>query len=302
MKFISSPEYEVDIGPHVFPTIKYRLVREKLLAEGLATEDDFIVPELASPHELTLVHTAEYLDDLQNLRKSRRTAYSELPLTEPIVRSYLQAAGGTTLAARMALEGPQKVVVHIGGGFHHAFADHAEGFCYINDIAVAIRVFERAGRVGRALVVDLDLHQGNGTAHIFRDDPDVFTISLHQENNYPAKQQSSLDVGLEDGVSDEKYLNALDEALHPVMNRHQPDLLVYVAGADPYEDDQLGGLRLSLDGLRRRDEMVLRAAVKHHVPAVVVFAGGYAHKLEDTVEIHTQTCRVAREVSGSYGS
>lgn len=296
MKFISSPDYEVDIGPHVFPTAKYRMVREKLLAEGIAHEDDFIVPEIASAEELALVHTPDYLDDLQNLLKTRRTLQSELPLTEPIVNAYLRAAGGTTLAARMALDGTQKVVVHIGGGFHHAFADHAEGFCYINDIAVAIRVFEQAGRVGRALVVDLDLHQGNGTAHIFQDDPDVFTISLHQENNYPVKQKSSLDVGLEDGVRDERYLEALDEALHPVMNRHQPDLLVYVAGADPYEDDQLGGLRLSMDGLRRRDKMVLSAAVKHHVPAVVVFAGGYAHNLADTVEIHTQTCRVAREV------
>lgn len=297
MQFVYSPRYEVDIGPHVFPTSKYRLVREKLLREAVAGRDSFWEPEPAPREDLELVHTPGMLDDLAGLRKTPHTMYSELPLTQPIVAAYTLAAGGTTLAARHALTRPEKRCVHIGGGFHHAFADHAEGFCYINDIAVAIRVMEREGRISRSMVVDLDLHQGNGTARIFEADPDVFTISLHQENNYPPKQRSDLDVGLEDGAGDEEYLKALREAYLPVLERHRPDLLVYVAGADPYQHDQLGGLCLTLEGLKARDELVLHEAAGRHIPAVVVFAGGYARQLEDTVEIHAQTCRVAATVA-----
>lgn len=298
MTFIYSPRYEIDIGPHVYPTAKYRLVRDRLIAEGVAGPSDFLEPEAASPEELALIHTPEFLDDLEHLRRTRRTMYSELPLTRSVVDAYRIAAGGTILAARLALDRVQKIVVHMGGGWHHAFADHAEGFCYINDIAVAIRVFESSGRIGRAMVVDLDVHQGNGTAHIFQDDPDVFTISIHQEDNYPIKQRSNVDIGLPDHIGDDEYLRTLESTLGPAMNRHQPDLLIYVAGADPYEDDQLGGLKLTMDGLRRRDELVLKSALHHHVPAVVVFAGGYARRLDDTVAIHAQTCRIAKELAG----
>jgi len=298
MKFVYSPRYEIDIGPHVYPTAKYRLVRDRLIAEGVAGPSDFLEPEATSPAELALVHTPKFLDDLDQLRRSRRTMHSELPLTRSVVDAYRVAAGGTILAARMALDKVQRVVVHMGGGWHHAFADHAEGFCYINDIAVAIRVFENAGRIGRAMVLDLDVHQGNGTAHIFQGDPDIFTISIHQENNYPIKQRSNIDIGLPDDTGDDEYLQTLEDAFRPAMNRLQPDLLIYVAGADPYEDDQLGGLRLTMDGLRRRDELVLETALHHHVPTVVVFAGGYARRLDDTVAIHTETCRIAKELAG----
>jgi len=298
MKIIYSPDYEVDIGPHVFPTDKYRLARDLLIRDGAATPADFVEPQPASRADLKTVHTKALLDDLESRRWTEATRQSELPLTSEIVRAYLLAAGGTTLAARMALEGRQPMVPHLGGGFHHAFAGHAEGFCYINDIAVAIRVMQRDGLIRRALVVDADLHQGNGTAHIFADDPDVFTMSIHQENNYPAKQHSDLDIGLEDFAGDETYLRELGAVYPAIADRHQPQLLVYVAGADPYEHDQLGTLKITLDGLRRRDELVLGGAAMLGIPTVVVMAGGYACDKADTARIHAETVKAAMRLGG----
>ncbi|MCX7626583.1 MAG: histone deacetylase, partial [Candidatus Sumerlaeaceae bacterium] len=285
MKFVYSPRYEVDLGPHVFVTAKYRLIRETLLSRGLVSESDFAEPMPPSREELLSVHTAEYLDDLQNLRWTERTRYSELPLTREIVEAGMLAAGGSILGARIAASQVPHLCVHIGGGFHHAFADRAEGFCYVNDIAVAIRVLQRDGVFRRAMVVDCDLHQGNGTAHIFRDDASVFTLSIHQENNYPLKQKSDCDIGLDDYVGDTEYVGALADAMIPAMDRHKPEFLVYVAGADPYYDDQLGSLRLTKEGLKKRDELVLDEAKKRGIPTLVVMAGGYARKLEDTVAI-----------------
>lgn len=297
MKFVYSPRYEVDIGPHVFPTSKYRLVREQLLARGAAREADFLEPQPATRQELLSVHSAEYLDDLEHLRWTERTRYSELPLTREIVAAYVLAAGGSILAGRVALEDPARIAIHLGGGFHHAFSARAEGFCYINDIAVAIRVLQQEKHFQRAMVVDCDLHQGNGTAHIFRHDPSVFTLSIHQENNYPLKEQSDLDIGLEDFAGDKEYLSALAEALVPSLEMHRPEFLVYVAGADPYYDDQLGALRLTKEGLRERDQLVLGEAVRRHIPTIVVLAGGYARRVSDTVDIHVGTCLVAHELA-----
>ncbi|MCX7717529.1 MAG: histone deacetylase [Candidatus Sumerlaeaceae bacterium] len=295
---VYSPRYEVDIGPHVFPTRKYRLVRDNLIACGDAGPSDFVEPPPATRDELLTVHTPGLLDDLENLRWSHRTRNSELPLSRPIVDAYILAAGGTIYAARLALTaGAGSVRAHIGGGFHHAFADHAEGFCYINDIAVAIRVMQREGRIKRAMVVDLDLHQGNGTAHIFEHDEAVFTISLHQENNYPIKQRSDIDIGLEDFTGDDEYLARLREVFPAAAEKHRPELLIYVAGADPYREDQLGALRLSLEGLHQRDQHVLGEAVRLGIPTVVVLAGGYARNVSDTVEIHTRTIRAALAAS-----
>jgi len=298
LPIIYSSRYEVDIGPHVFPTRKYRLVREQLLARGDALETDFLEPLPASREALLTVHTPGLIDDLENLRWSHRTRNSELPLTRPIVDAYILAAGGTIGAARHALAaGSGSVCAHLGGGFHHAFADHAEGFCYINDIAVAIRVMQREQRIERAMVVDLDLHQGNGTAHIFEHDESVFTISIHQENNYPIKQRSDIDVGLDDFTGDDQYLARLQEVFPSSAERHRPELLIYVAGADPYCEDQLGALRLTMEGLKKRDEHVLAHAVRLGIPTVVVLAGGYARKVNDTVDIHAQTVRLARALS-----
>lgn len=295
MKFIYSDRYLVDIGEHVFPIQKYSLIKRGLLAEGVQ-EEDFIEPIPAPQKDLLLVHTEEYLGDLVNLRLTHRTISSELPLTGEIVDAFILAAGGTCLAAERSLK--EGCTIHIGGGWHHAFPSHAEGFCYINDIAVAIRKLQRDKKIQRAAVIDCDLHQGNGTAKIFEGDPTVFTFSIHQERNYPIKEKSDFDIGLEDGTRDEEYLAHLRNALVETFGTSRPELAIYVAGSDPYEKDLLGGLSLSIDGLKQRDELVMRECEGRGVPVAVVFGGGYAEKLEDTVEIHLNTCRIARNIFG----
>lgn len=294
---VHSPRYHCDIGRHVFPVAKYALIRERLLAEGDVSEDEILEPPEPLVEDLRLVHTAAYIDDLQALRWTPRTMTSELPLTQDIVTAYEWAASGTTFAARRALDGA--AAVHVGGGFHHAFAERAEGFCYVNDLAVAIRVLQRDGRIERAAVVDLDVHQGNGTAHIFEDDPSVFTLSMHQQNNYPAfKERSSLDIGLEDGIDDDAYLARLGPALEEVW-RFDPQIVLYQAGADPYHQDQLGGLGLTMAGLERRDRLVLEGAAQRRIPAVVTLGGGYARRVEDTVDIHAATCRIGLQAAAT---
>jgi acetoin utilization deacetylase AcuC-like enzyme len=297
---IHSPRYACDIGPHVFPTAKFALVLDRLVAAGLVRREDVIEPPEPSREMLERVHTPAYLDDIAHLRWTPRTMPSELPLTEEIATAYRLAASGTALGARLALDAG--MAVHLGGGFHHAYADHAEGFCYLNDLAVAIRAMQAEGRIRRAAVVDLDVHQGNGTAGIFARDPDVFTLSFHQQNNYPIpKTPGTLDVGFADGAGDDEYLERLDEALPRVWD-FAPELLLYQAGADPYAEDQLGGLRLTIAGLERRDRAVLEGAARRGIPAVVTFGGGYARHLEDTVTIHTATCRIAIEAGRLRGA
>ena len=296
---VFSPEYECDIGPHVFPTQKYRLVRDGLIAAGLLAAAEVIVPAAAPREDLLLVHGVGYLDDLERLRWTARTRMSELPLTAEIVRAYILGAGGTTRAALAALEGG--VAVHLGGGFHHAFAELASGFCYINDLAVAIRVLQRDGRIRRAAVVDCDLHQGNGTAHLFRDDESVFTFSIHQEHLYPVKERGDLDIGLENGAGDEVFNGRLADALPQVWAR-RPELVLYQAGADPYEDDQLGALRLSIPGLLERDRQVLEGCVERDIPVVVTLGGGYARRVSDTVRIHQNTCELALRLAAGRGA
>lgn len=295
MKFVYSDQYLVDIGKHVFPIHKYSLIRNGLLEEGVG-EDDIIEPISAPKEDLLLVHSREYLQDLDNLRWTHRTIPSELPLTKEIVDAFILAAGGTCLAAIRSLKG--RCAVHLGGGWHHAFPSHAEGFCYINDIAVALRKLQKEKLIQRAAVVDCDLHQGNGTAKIFQGDPTVFTFSIHQERNYPVKEKSDSDIGLDDGTRDGEYLELLEDGLQEVFAGSKPELVIYVAGSDPYEKDLLGGLSLSIDGLRRRDEIVMKKCERRRVPIAVVFGGGYAEKVEDTVEIHLNTCRVAKEMFG----
>jgi acetoin utilization deacetylase AcuC-like enzyme len=274
----------------VFPTEKFALVRRSLVAAGEIDDEEILCPEPAPRADLLLVHTPEYLADLEHLRLTPRTACSELPLTAQIVRAYVLAAGGPTLAAREALT--RGVGINLGGGFHHAFADLASGFCYINDLAVAIRVLQRDHRIERAAVVDCDLHQGNGTAHLFRNDPRVFTFSIHQQNLYPIKERGDLDIGLDNETGDDEFNRRLAEGLERVW-AHRPELLLYQAGADPYLEDQLGSLRLTFAGLEARDRLVLEGAAARNIPAVVTLGGGYARKVSDTVHIHAQTSRVA---------
>ena len=292
--------YEVDIGPHVFPTLKYRLVRDRLLAEGTLADAAFVRPEPATDDDVGLIHTPEYV---RKLRTGTMSVTEQLVLEVPFSIELRDAmwlcAGGSMMAARLALE--HGVAFHLGGGFHHAFPDHGEGFCLINDVAIAIAALRRDGSIESAVVIDLDVHHGNGTAAIFAQDADVFTFSMHQERNYPAwKPPGNLDLGLEDGIGDAEYLTAVEHHVPRILDQHQPDLAFYLAGADPYEQDQLGGLRLSIEGLRRRDAIVLEALRDAKVPTVVTLAGGYARQQDDTVEIHANTLREAKRVAQTW--
>lgn len=295
---IHAAGYRADIGPHVFPMEKYVAVRERLVAGGWVRDEEILAPEAATDAELERVHTRAYLDDLAAARWTPRTASSELPLSDAIVAAWRLMCGGTVLAARLALE--RGVAVHIGGGFHHAFADRAEGFCYLNDLAVAIRAMRAEGRATRAAVVDVDLHQGNGTARIFRDEPEVFTFSIHQQQLYPVKERSSLDVGLENETGDGPYLAHLARGLEAVW-AHAPTLVLVQAGADPWLDDQLGALRLTLEGLEQRDRMILGGCVERGIPVAVTLGGGYARRFEDLVAIHARTCEIAIELASREG-
>lgn len=291
--FIYSDRYFADIGPHVFPAEKYHLVHDRLVEEGLVLQDEFLEPQSASDEDLLLVHTPEYVDDLRTLRWTRRTLFSEMPLTREIVDAFILGAGGTVLACAKAIEGG--MACNLAGGLHHAFPDHAEGFCYINDIALGVAKMKRVGKVNRAAVIDCDLHQGNGTAVIFQKDPSVFTFSIHQENLYPIKQQSDWDIGLPDLTTDAEYLPKLAEAVPRILEEHRPELVVYQAGADPYEGDQLGSLKLTIEGLRKRDEIVVGECRRRRIPVAIVLGGGYAFETKDTVAIHLNTCKVAIE-------
>ncbi|HEX6462977.1 MAG TPA: histone deacetylase [Vicinamibacterales bacterium] len=281
MRVFYSPLYELTLPGHVWPTSKYRLIAERL---GLT----FSEPPVASWEELGLVHTAEYLAKLRTgAFGPDEIATLELPWRAEFADPFRLMAGGTRAAAAAALD--DGCAAHLGGGLHHAFAGHGEGFCPLNDIAVAIRVLQRDRRITRAAVVDLDVHHGNGTAMIFERDPRVFTFSMHQQHNYPLfKPRSDLDIGLEDGARDERYLGLLRGALPRVLEA-SPELIVYVAGADPFEQDRLGGLRLTKTGLAERDRLVIDAARSAGVPMVTVLAGGYAVDVRDTVDVHVAT-------------
>ena len=325
-KLVYSDDYYLPIGAHVFPAEKYERVHKRLLETGVADPDDFLTPKSASDQDILLVHTPQYV---QKLKTGTLTAHEELqmeiPYSPELVRAFWLAAGGSILAADHALN--DRIAFNIGGGFHHAFPDHGEGFCMIHDVAVAIRRMQRDDKISRAMTVDCDVHQGNGTAAIFAgvripsgplpstsastvSPPaaakirsahagDVFTISLHQENNYPAwKPPSSIDVDLPDEIGDDDYLAWLDNALSSGLRQFDPELICYIAGADPYREDQLGGLSLTIEGLKRRDELVFRVARARDIPVMVTFAGGYAQRVEDTVTIHCNTVIAAKEVVG----
>jgi len=236
------------------------------------------------------VHTPDYVRDLLGCRHTARTYTSEIPLNKEIVEAYFLAAGGTLLACEKALE--EGGALNPAGGFHHAFPDHAEGFCYLNDIAMGIRKLQDLGRIKRAAVIDCDLHQGNGTAAIFGQDRRVFTFSIHQENLYPVKQQSDWDVGLDEFTGDILYLEKLAEAVPEILDRHCPEIVLYQAGVDPYEMDQLGSLKLTRRGLKARDELVVGECRSRSIPIVGLLGGGYALNPEETVELHAETCRV----------
>ncbi len=303
MQAVYSDRYQIDLGLHVFPTAKYRLIAERLSRRPDIT---LVEPEPATWAQLALVHTAEYLAKMRDgTLGETEVDQLELPWSAEMVEGFRLMVGGTVQAARMACGIPPDdrrggsrtaptpgIVCHVGGGLHHAFPNHGEGFCPFNDVAVAARVLQDRG-LERIAVVDLDVHHGNGTAFIFESDPRVFTLSMHQQHNYPLwKPRSTLDVGLPDGAHDATYLRELERALPQAM-AHRPQCVFFLAGADPFEDDQLGGLRLTRDGLRRRDRMVIETVRAAGVPLVVTLAGGYARRLEDTVAIHMATIEEA---------
>ncbi|MDX1578220.1 MAG: histone deacetylase, partial [Gemmatimonadota bacterium] len=245
------------------------------------------------------VHTARWIRKLEedDLTMAERMTL-EVPWSASLARASWLCAGGSILAGRMALA--SGVAVHLGGGFHHAFADRGEGFCAIHDVAVAIRALLAEGAVERAIVIDLDVHHGNGTAAIFAGDPAVFTLSFHQEQNYPfPKPPGDLDVGFADGAGDAEYLARIEEHLPAALDGHRPQLAFYLAGADPYDEDVLGGLRLTREGLRERDRRVLAALSARDISGAVCLAGGYALRREDTVAIHAGTVKAALEAIGS---
>jgi acetoin utilization deacetylase AcuC-like enzyme len=297
-KMIYSDGYDLNLGAHVFPSRKYRMVHDKLLADGIADPGDFLTPTPASDEDVLRVHSQEYVRKL----KTGSLSYAEIlqlevPYSKKLIDAFWLAAGGSILAGQGALKDSWSA--NIGGGFHHACPDHGEGFCVINDVAVAIRRLQFDGAIGRAMVVDTDVHQGNGTAAIFGGDGDVFTMSIHQEHNYPyPKPASTVDINLPDGVGDEDYLAILDKHLHQAFHDFEPQIILYVAGADPYREDQLGGLALTLGGLAQRDALVMDYARRNHCPLTITLAGGYARRVEDTVAIHVATIKAARDAAG----
>lgn len=297
--YVCNSKAAPDIGEHVFPIEKYAILR-RLLIEEMGTEParmhgwDEVCDE-----DLERVHTRQYLEDLRQARVSRATLSSELPVTRPVIEGFRAMVGGSIATVRLAIA--HGIGFHVGGGFHHAFADHAEGFCYLHDMAIAVERHRADQEIQRVLFIDVDVHQGNGTALIYAGDADTFTYSIHQENNYPVKQHSDLDRGLGDGIGDEDYLEALLQDLETVEERFpEPDLVCYVAGVDPYLRDQLGGLGLTAQGLSRRDTSVLERYARRG-PVAVFLAGGYAPSAEETARLHLGTAQAAESICRADG-
>ncbi|MGH9774628.1 MAG: histone deacetylase family protein [Candidatus Acidiferrales bacterium] len=296
-KLIYHERYDLNLGAHVFPSQKYRFVQEHLLAERVAEKNDFLEPSPATDEDVLRVHAQEYVRKLKTgTLTPMEILRLEIPYSKELIEACWLAAGGSILAGRRAIG--DGFACNIGGGFHHAYPDHGEGFCVLNDVAIAIRRLQSDDSIQTAMVVDTDVHQGNGTAAIFGGDATVFTLSMHQENNYPyPKPPSTIDVNLADGIGDEDYLAILEKHLIRAFEDFHADLLFYVAGADPYREDQLGGLALSIEGLRRRDALVFEHARRQGVPVAVTLAGGYARRVADTVTIHTGTILAARDAA-----
>lgn len=301
-KLIYHDNYDLHLGAHVFPSQKYRLIYEALLREKHAEPGDFLAPEPAKDEDILRVHTIDWVRKLKTgaltLSEMMRL---EIPYSKEMVEAVWLATGGTIQAGRRALE--DGFGVNVGGGFHHAHPDYGEGFCAVHDVAVAIRSLAADGAIHKAMVVDTDVHHGNGTAAIFAEDSSVFTLSIHQENNYPEpKPPSTVDLHLPDGIGDADYLRILSGPLRKGLDEFRPDLVFYVGGADPYCEDMLGGLALTLEGLEERDRMVFEEARTRGIPVAGTLAGGYARRVMDTVRIHTNTILAARDVAQRHPS
>jgi len=296
MQVFYSPRYYADIGQgHIFPIRKFELVRDRLLAEGTLRPEEIVEPAPATVDQALLVHTEDYISRLcSGALTTKELRRLGLPWSESLVNRSFYATGGTIAAAHAALiEGYGS---NLAGGTHHSFAERGEGFCVLNDVAIAIRLLRKEGLIRRAAIVDCDVHQGNGTATIFAGEGETFTFSIHGANNYPLfKARSTLDVELPDGTADDAYLACLSRHL-PTVFAFAPEIVFYLAGADPYAADKLGRLELTIEGLRERDLCVLRECYQREVPLVTVMSGGYGKDINDTVEIHCNTIRAVKEV------
>lgn len=290
----SSAKYTFPLpSGHRFPIAKYSLLRERVLTDGIVAAERMHDPAPVAREDLLGVHTADYVDRFTHgaltSDEQRRIGF---PWSDALVERSYRAAGGTVEAARHALD--HGIAMNLAGGTHHAFPDHGEGFCVFNDVAIALRALQRDGRIVRAAIIDLDVHQGNGTHAVFAGDDRMFTFSMHGGRNYPfRKVPGRLDIELPDRTGDDDYLALLDDALPRVLAEARPDLVVYLAGADPYEGDQLGRLSLTAAGLARRDSIVLEQCREIGLPVVITIAGGYADPISDTVAIHTATAQIA---------
>lgn len=298
MNIFATDQYVLPIPTiHRFPVGKYRMLRERVVA---AHYGEIVLPEAVSDDQLLLVHSSDYVWRMQQgamtTQEMRRIGF---PWSPAMVERSRRSAGATIQACRAALQ--EGIAVNLSGGTHHAYAQHGEGFCVFNDSAIAARVLQSEGLLQQVLIIDLDVHQGNGTAAILADDPRSFTFSIHGEKNFPFhKEQSDLDIPLPDGTGDAEYLAALEWGLAEAIERSQPELAIYLAGADPFEGDSLGRLRLSKAGLLARDRMVFEACHAAGLPVAVTMAGGYGRRIEDTVDIHEQTVRLAAQFAVLY--
>lgn len=299
-KLVHHKGYDLNLGEHVFPSQKFHLIAETLLREEIAVANDFLQPEPAPDEDILRVHTAEWAEKLKTgTLTASEIMKLEIPYSREAVEACWLAAGGSILAGQSAMR--DGFGCNLGGGFHHAHPGHGEGFCAIHDVAVAIRRLQHDGAVRKAMVVDTDVHQGNGTAAIFAGDDSVFTLSIHQENNYPAyKPASDVDLEMADRVEDDEYLGALIPAVQEALDEFQPEVVFYIGGADPYCEDQLGGLSLTKRGLMERDRRVFEEARRRGIPVATALAGGYARRVEDTIRIHVNTIVAARDVALAF--
>lgn len=296
MRAFTSARYTVSLGNHSYPMDKYRLVAERLVNDQTLSPDELLEPEAVPLDDVLRVHTPDYVHAFINGTLERKAQLRlGLPWSPELVRRAFAVIGGTYGAARAALE--DGVAANLAGGTHHAFADHGEGYCIFNDHVVVLRRLREEGFAQRVLIVDLDVHQGNGTAVLCQDDADVFTFSMHSERNYPArKERSSWDIGLPDGTTDEQYLDILTRALAQILERFRPDLILYQAGVDVLAGDRFGKLALTMAGVGERDRLVCEFAHRTSLPLVVTLGGGYARDINQIVEAHCQTIRMAQGI------
>lgn len=298
MKFFYCDHFNFVLPPdHRFPLQKYRLLREKIQKGGFVSPDDLVESFAASDEQILRVHLAEYLNKLKtNTLTEKEVRRLGLPWSPELLERSRRSVGGTIWACTAALR--DGLAMNLAGGTHHAYPDHGEGFCVFNDVAIAIRELQTKGAITTAAVIDCDVHQGNGTAAIFQDDPSVFTFSVHAATNFPLhKEGSRLDIALPDGTTDDDYLEAVEYGLERAIALSEPSLIVYLAGADPFEGDSLGRLKITRGGLVARDRLVFELCSRARLPVAIVLSGGYARPIESTVLIHFETAKLAAQAA-----